>query len=56
MSIKLRLLKLEQKRAIGDTRLTFIWSEEPELIAIARWQKDNRKPLPKRCVFIGWQQ
>ena len=56
MSIKLRLAKLEQKRAIGDTRLTFIWSEEPELIAIARWQRDNGKPVPKRCVLIGWKE
>ena len=56
MSIKLRLAKLEAKRALGDTRLTFIWTNEPELVAIARWQRDNGKTLPKRCVFIGWQQ
>ena len=55
MSIKLRLDKLEAKRAIGDARLTFIWSEEPELVAIARWDRDNGKPLPKRLVFISWQ-
>ena len=30
-------------------------SEEPELVAIARWQRDNGKPLPKRLVFISWQ-
>ena len=55
MSIKLRLAKLEAKRALGDTRLTFIWSEEPEFVAITRWQRDNGKPLPKRLVFISWQ-
>jgi len=55
MSIKLRLAKLEAKRALGDTRLTFIWTNEPELVAIARWQRDNGKTLSKRCVFISWE-
>ena len=55
MSIKQRLAKLEAKRALGDTRLTFLWTNEPEFLAIARWQRDNGKPLPKRCVLIGWQ-
>ena len=56
MSIKQRLAKLEQRRAIGDTRLVFLWTNEPEIVAIASWEYANGKPIPKRLVFIGWKE
>ena len=54
-NLKLRLAKLEARRAVGDTRLTFLWTNEPEILAIARWEYANGKPVPKICVFISWQ-